>query len=79
MLTSLEKNNYTNNYTNFQKRWLSPDDFEIEYGISKSTQSKMRMISNSSRMPFSKIGTKYIRYDRVAIDKWLKEHEVKSV
>ena len=60
-----------------QKRWLTPADMEAEYGFSRSTQAKMRMASNSSTIPFSKIG-KYIRYDRYAIDKWLEEHQVQG-
>ena len=60
------------------KRWLSPDNFEEEYGFSKSTQAKMRMTSNSSTIPFSKIGGKYIRYDRIEIDKWLEAHQVQG-
>ena len=65
-------------YPQYAKRWLSPDDLEIEYGFSKSTQSKMRMAINSSTIPFSKIGGKYIRYDRLLIDGWLEEHQVKG-
>ena len=60
-----------------QKRWLTPEDLKQEYGFSKSTQAKMRMASNSSTLPFSKIG-KYIRYDRHAIDRWLEEHQVQG-
>lgn len=62
-----------------QKRWLNPSDLEQEYGFSKSSQSKMRMTSNSSSLPFTKIGAKYIRYDRYQIDKWLEEHQVQGV
>lgn len=61
-----------------QKRWLSPDDLQEEYGFSKSAQAKMRMASNSSTIPFSKIGGKYIRYDRQLIDAWLEEHQVQG-
>ena len=60
-----------------QKRWLNPSELETEFGFSKSTQAKMRMASNSSTIPFSKIG-KYIRYDRIAIDKWLEDHQVQG-
>lgn len=62
---------------NTQTRWLSPLRLENEYGFSKSSQAKMRMASNSSTIPFSKIG-RYIRYDRYAIDKWLEQHQVKG-
>jgi len=65
-------------YIKSTKRWLSPDDLADEYGFSKSTQSKMRMQSSNSTIPFSKVGGKYIRYDRVAIDKWLEEHKVRG-
>lgn len=65
-------------YPQYAKRWLSPDDLEEEYGFSKSTQAKMRMLNNSSSIPFSKIGGKYIRYDRFAIDNWLEEHQVQG-
>ena len=58
-------------------RWLNPDQLALIYGISKSTQSKMRMASHPSNIPFSKIG-KYIRYDRIAIDKWLEDHQVQG-
>jgi predicted DNA-binding transcriptional regulator AlpA len=39
----------------------------------------MRMASNRSTLPYSKIGGKFIRYDRVAIDKWLEDHQVQGV
>ena len=61
-----------------QKRWLSPAELEAEYGFSRSTQAKMRMTSSSSNIPFSKIG-KYVRYDRIEIDKWLENHQVQGV
>jgi hypothetical protein len=61
-----------------EKRWLSPLEFQEEFGFSKSSQSKMRMVSNSSTLPFSKIGGKFIRYDRLLIDKWLELHNVQG-
>lgn len=39
----------------------------------------MRMASNSSTIPFSKLGSKYIRYDRNEINKWLENHQVQGV
>ena len=59
------------------KRWLNSNELALIYGISKSSQSKMRMASHPSNIPFSKVG-KYIRYDRIAIDKWLEEHQVQG-
>lgn len=47
-----------------KKRWLTPNDVESEFGISKSTQAKMRM---SGRLPYSKIGS-LVRYDRQELD-----------
>ena len=63
------------NLTN--KRWLNPSELEAEYGFSKSSQAKMRMVSNSSKIPFSKIGN-FIKYDRIAIDKWLEANQVQG-
>ena len=62
----------------YKPRWLDPNGLEAEYGFSKSSQAKMRMLSNSSTIPFSKIG-KYIRYDRHLIDTWLSSHQVQGV
>ena len=78
MSANLETMDFAGIYAKVAKRWLSPDNLASEYGFSKSTQAKMRMASNSSTIPFSKINGKYIRYDRVAIDKWLEEHQVKG-
>lgn len=57
---------------NERKRWLTPSEIEEEFLISKSSQGKLRM---NRRIPFSKVG-KFIRYDRVEIDKWLEGHKV---
>ena len=59
------------------KRWLSPFELHEEFGFSTSTQAKMRMASNSSTIPFSKIG-KFVRYDRYAIDAWLEANQVQG-
>lgn len=64
--------------TTNEKRWLSPSELEAEYGFSKSNQAKMRMSSSGSSLPFCKIG-KYIRYDRIEIDKWLEAHQVQGL
>ena len=52
------------------KRWLSPDEFYEEFGISKSTQSKYRM---ANKLPFTKFGN-FVRYDRKKIDELFEEH-----
>lgn len=58
-----------------QKRWLTPTDFELLFGVYKSTQAKMRMLKSESNLPFVKFG-KFIRYDRYEIDKWLESNKV---
>lgn len=60
------------------KRWLDPVEFAEVYGFSTSTQAKMRMASNRSTLPYSKIGGKFIRYDRMLIDSWLEKHNVQG-
>lgn len=55
-----------------KNRWLTPNTFELEHDIKKSTQAKYRM---KKLIPFSKIG-KFIRYDRYEIDKWLQNNKV---
>lgn len=57
------------------KRWLTPIDFELLFGVYKSTQAKMRMLKSKSNLPFVKFG-RFIRYDRHEIDKWLESNKV---
>lgn len=77
MSINLEKVDYAEKYAKLAKRWLSPSELFEEYGFSQSSQSKMRQRNSASTLPFSKVG-KYIRYDRVAIDKWLEEHKIQG-
>lgn len=56
-----------------EKEYLTPDELEEEYKISKSTQSKYRM---ARKIPFIKLGGRYIRYSREQINKWLDSHSV---
>jgi predicted DNA-binding transcriptional regulator AlpA len=56
-----------------KNRWLTPESLELEYGFKESTMSKYRM---KGLVPYHKIGTKFIRYDRQKIDQWLENHEV---
>jgi hypothetical protein len=55
-----------------RKEWLDQDDLFEEYGITKSTQAKMRM---SRTLPYHKIG-KYVRYKRRDIDKMFDDAKV---
>jgi len=58
-----------------QKRWLNPKNLADEYGFGESNQAKLRM---ERKIPFSKIG-RYIRYDRIEIDKWLELNRVDTI
>ncbi len=69
-------NNIANDSINTQKRWLNPSDLKVEYGFSNSWQAKARMSNSGSSLPFVKVG-KFVKYDRVAIDKWLESHTIK--
>jgi hypothetical protein len=55
-----------------KKEWLRPADLEIEYGILKSSQAKLRM---DKKIPYSKIGN-FVHYNREKINNWLNEHEM---
>ena len=55
-----------------QKDWLNSDELEAEFGILKSTQSKMRM---ARTLPYHKIG-KYVRYHRPDINRMFLDAKV---
>jgi len=55
-----------------QKRWLTIEELESEYGFNRHTQSRMRHLKT---IPFSKVG-KQIRYDRELINEWLESKRV---
>lgn len=62
-------------------RWLTPDDVakqtsEGGYAIAKQTQATMRMKGN---IPYSKLSSRFVRYDRLELDKWLESHAVVKV
>jgi len=65
--------NQNNTDNVISKRWLNPMELEERYGLCENTMSKYRM---QKKVPYSKIGTKIIRYDSLKIDKWLEDHEV---
>lgn len=54
------------------KRWLSPKDFETEFGVPCSTQAKKR---SNKQLPYSKWGGT-IKYDRLKIDAMFEAHNV---
>jgi len=54
------------------KRWLTPTELLQEFGFGISNQAKLRM---NRKIPFSKMG-RYIRYDRLEIDKWLENNKI---
>jgi hypothetical protein len=62
-------------------RWLTPEDVALPtlqggYSIAKQTQAIMRM---NGKIPYSKISSRFIRYDRLELDKWLESHAVVKV
>ena len=56
-----------------KNRWISPSELEKEYGLTKGLQAKLRM---KGKIPYSKIGSKIVKYDRIKIDQWLEDAEV---
>jgi hypothetical protein len=54
------------------KRWLNQKELLKEFGFGISNQAKLRM---KNKIPFSKIG-RYIRYDRLEINKWLENNKI---
>ena len=58
--------------TTHNNRWLSIQDFTADFGISKSTQQRLR---KNHSLPYSKLGG-IIRYDRLKIDAMFEQHEV---
>jgi len=59
-----------------KKRWLTPQELEIEYALKEKTMVHYRA---ANKIPFSKIGTKLIRYDREKIDQWLENNEIVGI
>ena len=56
-----------------EKRWLTPKELFEEFGICESTQAKYRM---DKKIPYSRIGRKLIKYDRLKIDAWIENHAI---
>ncbi len=59
-------------------RWASPEDIakptdEGGLGIALQTQANWRM---RGIIPYVKISSRFIRYDRYELDKWLESHAV---
>jgi len=54
-----------------KNRWLTPETLEEEYEFKEATMSKYRM---DGRIPYYKIGSKFIRYSRNEIDAWIEQH-----
>jgi len=59
-----------------KNRWLTPETLEEEYDFKETTMSKYRM---DGRIPFYKIGLKFIRYERAEIDEWIIQHKVTGI
>ena len=58
---------------NEKNRWLTPKDLELEFGILRQTQAKLRV---EGRLPYSKLGTKIVRYDRLKINELFEDNAV---
>jgi len=58
-----------------QKRFLTTAELFKEYGFGESNQAKLRM---RRAIPFNKMG-RYIRYDRIEIDKWIELNKVEVI
>lgn len=56
-----------------QNKIITPKQFAIDYGIAESTQAKLRM---KGEIPFSKIGNKFVRYNRDDIEAWFEAHKI---
>ncbi len=54
-----------------EKRWITIEEFDEVYSISKSTQQRLR----KTGLPYSKIGG-LIRYDRLKIDEFFSNHSM---
>ena len=54
------------------KEYISPEELAREYGMSVSTQSKMR---SAKKIPYHKIGS-YVRYKVSDINEWIDEAKV---
>lgn len=63
--------NVTNN--KYFKRWLTPDEVSEEFGFGLDMQAKLRQ---NNQIPYSKINSKKILYDRKELNKWLESHSV---
>ncbi len=57
------------------KIWISPKELELIFGISCSTQAKMRIYK---KIPFSKLG-RFVRYDQRKINELFEQHEISSI
>jgi len=64
---------------NQKREWINPVKFEEKYCISQSTKSKMRMKNAKIKIPFAKLGSKFIFYDSLEIDAWIERNKVFSI
>ncbi len=55
------------------KRWLTPEDLVLEFGLGLDMQNSLR---KNNQIPYSKIGTKKIFYDREKINLWIESHSI---
>jgi len=71
-LNKMKETKKTHRQPTTDQRWLSIENVVPRYGLSISTQQRMR---KDGTLPYSKTG-RVIRYDRLKIDAMFEQHEV---
>ncbi len=54
------------------KDWISPKEMAAEFGITITTQNRLRM---QKKIPYSKIG-RTVKYSRSKINTWFEDHTI---
>ncbi|MFA5455567.1 MAG: DNA-binding protein [Sulfurimonas sp.] len=55
-----------------KKDWLSPKELLEDFGVTITTQNRLRM---EKKIPYAKIG-KIVRYNRIKINGWFESHSI---
>ncbi len=59
-----------------EKRYLSTDDLESQYGLKKSFQAKYRTVARNP-MPYTRpAGSKVVLYNKEKLEKWLEKFSI---
>jgi len=57
------------------KRWMTVKELSKYLSLS---ERKIRQMVKDREIPFVRVGKKLIRFDRLAVDRWLEEREQKT-